>query len=134
MSRAIRSFLDQTVKLSSFPNQPCAEGVLADLKASECRAKSLHFWRPLRSRFFDNSYTLVFKSGRSAAVLRSAVSRVSRDSLVLGAKGWVLSSLCGGPWSPMVAGAVFGQHLHTCVPKLMIRCGFDSKVDDPLRF
>ena len=26
-----------------FPNQPCAEGVLADLKASECRPTSLQF-------------------------------------------------------------------------------------------
>ena len=29
-----------------FPNQPCAEGVLADLKASESRSESLHLLRP----------------------------------------------------------------------------------------
>ena len=31
----------------------------------------------------------------------------------------------GRAWAPMVACVVFGQHLHTCVPKLVIRCGFE---------
>ena len=56
-----------------------------------------------RTRFFDNSYTHEFKSGRSAAVLRSAVSRVSCDSLVHEIKPWVLSSLLGRSWSLEVA-------------------------------
>ena len=34
---------------------------------------------------FDNTYTVEFKSGRSVAVLECPVSRVSYDSLVLGA-------------------------------------------------
>ena len=59
-----------------------SEGVLADSKAhwmsTACAPTFL-------SRFFDNSYTVEFKSGRSVAVLECRVSRVSCDSLVLGA-------------------------------------------------
>ena len=62
MYRAIPSFLEQSVKQSSFLG----------------RSSSL-------IEFFDNSYTVEFKSGRSAAVLSSLISRVSCDSLVLGA-------------------------------------------------
>ena len=62
MYRAIPPFLEPSVKLSSF----------------------LGRWSSL-IEFLDNSYTVEFKSGRSAAVLRSPISRVSCDSLVLGA-------------------------------------------------
>ena len=61
--RAIRSFSEQSVKQSSFLG----------------RLRSL-------ALFFDNTYTLLFKIGRSAAVLRRLPSRVSRDSFVFRGK------------------------------------------------
>ena len=97
MYRAIRSFLDQSVKQSSFLG----------------RSRSLAI-------VFDNSYTVEFKSGRSAAVLRSPISRVSCDSLVFG-------SICETVVifrSPEVA-------RHCFLTTLTQLC---SKVDDPLRF
>ena len=57
----------------------------------------------------------------TVVIFRSLVSRVSCDSFVFGAKCDTLVTFT----SPKVARAVFRQHLHTCVQKLMIRCGFE---------
>ena len=57
----------------------------------------------------------------TVVIFRSLVSRVSCDSFVFGAKCETLVTFT----SLKVARAVFRQHLHTCVQKLMIRCGFE---------
>ena len=70
--------------------------------------------------FFDNTYTLVFKSGRSAAVLRWLPSCVLCDLLVLGAKCETL--------------VIFGLLEVVCAVFLTTLTHLCSKVDDPLRF
>ena len=69
--------------------------------------------------FLDNSYTVEFKSGRSAAVLRSLISRVSCDSLV-----------CGSICETVVICGKMGPQMW----ELTTLTQLSSKVDDPLRF
>ena len=64
---------------------------------------------------------LFAKNSHFVEAIREAVSRVSCDSFVFGAKCETLVTFT----SLKVARAVFRQHLHTCVQKLMIRCGFE---------
>ena len=57
----------------------------------------------------------------TVVIFRSLVSRVSCDSFVFGAKCETLVTFT----LLKVARAVFKQHLHTCVQKLMFRCGLE---------